>query len=82
MELEPMQMYWQVDYNSNLKLYRKRLLYKSMFTPIWMYSFVIMEDWAKKSNTNIIQISQNKFLRTITNANRYVTNNEIHENFG
>ncbi len=35
---------------------------------------------AKKSNTDIIQTSQNKILRMITNAYRYVTNREIHNN--
>ncbi len=35
-------------------------------------------DCAKKSNTDIIRTSQNNFLRMITNAYRYVTNKDIH----
>lgn len=71
------QMYWLVGYNSKLNLYCKRMIYKSIFAPIWMYGSAL---WgcARKSNIDIIQISQNKFLRMITNAYRYVTNEEIH----
>lgn len=70
-------MYWLVGYNSKLNLYCKRLIYQSIFAPIWMYGSAL---WgcAKKSNTDIIQTSQNNFLRMITNAYRYVTNKEIH----
>lgn len=72
------QMYWLVGYNSKLNLYCKRLIYRSIFTPIWTYGSAL---WgcAKKSNIDIIQTSQNKFLRMITNAYRYVTNEEIHK---
>lgn len=71
------QMYWLIGHKSKLNLYNKRLIYKSIFTPIWMYGSAL---WgcAKKSNVDIIQTSQNKFLRMITNAYRYVTNEEIH----
>lgn len=77
MKLKTRQMYWLIGYNSKLNLYSKRLIYKSIFKPIWMYGSQL---WgcAKKSNTDIIQISQNNFLRMITNAYRYVTNKEIH----
>lgn len=77
LKLKTRQMYWLVGQNSKLSLYSKRLIYKSIFKPIWMYGSQL---WgcAKKSNTDIIQTSQNKFLRMITNAYRYVTNREIH----
>lgn len=70
-------MYWLVGHNSKLNLYCKRLIYKSIFAPIWMYGSPL---WgcSKKSNIDIIQTSQNNFLRMITNAYRYVTNKEIH----
>lgn len=77
-KLKSRQMYWLVGYNSNLNLYNKRLLYLAIFKPIWMYGSQL---WgcAKKSNTNIIQTRQNTFLRMITNAYRYVSNKEIHD---
>lgn len=72
------QMYWLIGHHSKLNLYSKRLIYQSIFKPIWMYGAQL---WGctHKSNRDMIQRSQNKFLRMITNAYRYVTNREIHD---
>lgn len=71
------QMYWLIGHHSKLSLYCKRLVYQSIFKPIWMYGAQL---WGctHKSNRDMIQRSQNKFLRMVTNAYRYVTNREIH----
>jgi len=77
LKLKTKKMYWLIGYNSNLNLHCKRLIYLSIFKPIWMYGSQL---WgcAKKSNTDIIQTCQNNFLRMITKAYRFVTNKEIH----
>lgn len=71
------EMYWLIGHQSKLSLYCKRMIYQAIIQPIWMYGIQL---WgcAKQSNRDVIQRSQNKFLRIITNAYRYVTNQEIH----
>ena len=77
-KLKMNQMYWLIGYHSKLSLYSKRLIYKSIYTPIWMYG---SELWgcAKKTNRDTIQTRQNIFLRMITKAYRFVTNEELHK---
>jgi hypothetical protein len=60
-----------------MSLDSKVLLYKTIIKPIWTYG---IELWgcASKSNT-IIQRSQYKILRMITNAPWYVTNQTLYE---
>lgn len=72
------EMYWVVGRQSKLNLYCKRLIYQTIIKPIWTYGIQL---WGctKPSNRLVIQRSQNKFLRVITNAYRYVTNEEIHQ---
>lgn len=76
-KIKQRQMYWLVGHYSKLNLYSKRLIYQSIIKPIWTYGIQL---WGctKQSNRDIIQRSQNKFLRMITNAYRYVTNLELH----
>lgn len=71
------QMYWLIGHHSQLDLYCKRLIYQSIIQPIWIYGIQL---WGctKYSNRQIIQRCQNKFLRLIANAYRYVTNEELH----
>lgn len=80
-KLKQRQMYWIVGHYSKLNLYSKRLIYQTIIKPIWMYGIQL---WGctKQSNRDIIQRSQNKFLRMITNAYRYITNVEIHNDLG
>lgn len=56
------EMYWLIGRKSNAK----RLIYQSIIKPIC----------TKESNKLIIQRCQNTFLRMITDAYRYVTNEE------
>lgn len=76
--LKQRQMYWFIGHHSKMNLYCKRLVYQTIFKPIWMYGAQL---WGctYKSNRDIIQRSQNKFLRMATNAYRFVTNREIHK---
>ena len=80
-KIKQRQMYWLVGHYSKLNLYSKRLIYLSIIKPIFTYGIQL---WGctKQSNRDIIQRSQNKFLRMITNAYRYVTNLELHNDLG
>jgi hypothetical protein len=61
-----------------MSLDSKVLLYKTVIKPIWTYG---IELWgcASKSSITIMQRSQSKILRMITNAPWYVTNQDLHE---
>jgi hypothetical protein len=71
-------MHWLIGRNSKLSLDNKILLYKTIIKPIWVYG---VEIWgcASKTNISIIQRSQSKILRMITNAPWYVSNITLHE---
>lgn len=71
------QMYWLIGRNSKLSLRNKRLLYMQIIRPIWTYGIQL---WgcAKKSNRLVIQRIQNKCLRSITGAQWYQRNEDIH----
>jgi len=71
-------LYWLIGKHSKLSLSYKRRVYITIIKPIWTYGIQL---WGctKRSNRLIIQKSQNKILRLITNAYRYVTNEELHE---
>ena len=58
-------------------LENKILIYKTIIRPIWTYG---IELWgcSCKSNVNIIQKFQSKFLRTITNSPWYISNKSLH----
>lgn len=68
--------YWLIGRHSKLKLSNKRLIYESIFKPIWTYG---CEIWGTTSNSNrnIIDRFQNKFMRTITSAPWFITNNQL-----
>ena len=72
------QLYWLIGHHSKMNLYCKRLVYQSILMPIWMYG-VQLWGCTHRSNRDIIQRTQNKVLRMITNAYRFVTNEEIHK---
>ena len=76
-DLKAKEINWLIGRNSNLSLENKLLVYKAVIKPIWTYG---IEFWgcANKSNIAIIQRSQSKILRTITNAPWYVTNHTLH----
>lgn len=69
--------YWMIGKNSTLSLQSKRLLYKAVLKPIWMYGLQLWGSTAS-SNLLVIQRIQNKILRIITNAPWYVSNKQLH----
>jgi hypothetical protein len=78
--LKNKEMNWLVGKNSHLSIENKLPIYKAAIKSIWSYG---IELWgcASKSNIVIMQRSQSKILRAITNAPRYVTNNTLHTDF-
>lgn len=70
------QLYWILGRQSRLSITNKLLIFKSIIMPIWRYG---IEMWgtATKSNTKIIQRIQSKILRTIANAEWYISNEDI-----
>ena len=56
---------------------RKHLKYKTILKPIWTYGITL---WGTASNSNleILQRFQNKVLRSIVNAPRYVPDTILH----
>jgi hypothetical protein len=77
-DLKVKDIYWIIGHKSTMSLDSKVLLYKAIIKPIWTYG---IELWGctSKSNITIIQRSQSKILRMITNAPWYVTNQTLHE---
>lgn len=63
--------------NSKLSLHNKVILYKSMIKPILLYA---SPAWAavRKTTRHKLQIFQNKALRRMTDAPRYVRNKILH----
>jgi hypothetical protein len=61
----------------DLSLGNKLLIYKTILKPIWTYGIPV---WGTGSNSNIeiLQRFQNKVLRSIINAPRYVPNTLLH----
>jgi hypothetical protein len=53
------------------------LLYKTIIKPIWTYGIELW-DCASKFNIAIMQRSQSKILRMITNAPWYITNQTLY----
>lgn len=70
-------MYWLIGHTSKISMNNKLLLYKTILKPIWLYCIQI---WgaASTSNINIIQRFQNKVLRIIVSAPRYVPTHLLH----
>ena len=66
-------MYWILGRKSELSLVNKVLLYKTILKPIWTYGIPFWGS-ASHSNIEILQIFQNKVLRTIVNAPSYIPN--------
>lgn len=70
-------MYWLIGRHSELAIESKILLYKQVLRPVWTYGIQI---WgcAKKSHIQKIQVFQNKVLRSIANAPKYVRVTDLH----
>lgn len=80
-DLRVRETYWLLGRKSRLPLENKILLYKAIIKPIWAYG---IELWgcASKSNIAVLQRSQSKILRAITDAPWYVTNQMLHNDLG
>jgi len=70
-------MYWIIGRKSKLSLENKILIYKTNLKPIWTYGIPFCGR-ASNSNIEILQRFQNKVLRSIVNAPRYVPNTILH----
>ena len=68
--------YWLINKKSPLSLKHKLLLYTSTIKPIWTYGIQL---WGTAANSNleILQRFQNKTLKMIANAPRYLTNDQL-----
>lgn len=66
---------------SCLSIENKVLVYKTIFRPMWSYCAAL---WgaARNCHLNKLQIAQNKYLRTATNAPWYVSNSTLHRDLG
>jgi hypothetical protein len=62
---------------SALSTHNKLMLHKQILKPVWIYGIQLYR-CTKQSNTDIIQRSQNKVLRNIVDAPRYITNADLH----
>jgi hypothetical protein len=60
-----------------LSIRNKLMLYKQILKPVWTYGIQL---WGcmKQSNTDIIQLFQNKVFRNITDATWYIRNSDLH----
>ncbi len=69
--------YWLMGRHSKLSLENKRLIYLTVFKPVWTYGLPV---WGttKDCHREVIQRFQNKVLRTITGAPFYVSNAQLH----
>ena len=71
---------WLIGKKSHLAIENKLLIYKAVLKRTWSYG---IELWGcgSKSNIVIMQRSQSKILRAISNAPWYVTNHPLHTDF-
>lgn len=72
------QMYWLMGRRSQMSIENKVLLYKTIIKPIWTYGIQLWGS-AAESNLEILQRFQNKVLRVIVNAPRYMPNRMIQQ---
>jgi uncharacterized protein YeeX (DUF496 family) len=74
-------IYWLLGRNSELSVHNKLTLYKQVIRPLWSYGIQL---WgcANESNIQVIQRYQNKVLKCIVNAPRYVRNSGLHRDLG
>lgn len=74
-------MYWLMGRKSQLTLDNKVLLYKAIIKPIWTYGIQLWGS-TSASNRELLQRTQAKVLRSITNAPWYIRNSNIHNDLG
>ena len=69
-------MYWILGKKSKLSMENKILLYKSILKPVWTYGIQLWGT-ASKSNIDILERFQSKYLRMITHAPWFIPNDII-----
>ncbi len=69
--------YWLIGRKSTLSPQSKRAIYTTITKPSWVYGIQLWGT-SKPSNHKIIQVFQNKLLRTIANAPWYISNDQLH----
>lgn len=74
-------LYPYLNKNSKLNTKTKTRLYKACIQPIMLYASTVWGQ-AAKTNINLIEIQQNKILRSIHNAPWYIRNNKIRKELG
>ena len=72
LDLKTREIYRFIGKHSSLSLENKFLIYKKVLKPMWTYGIELWE-CATKSNIAVIQRYQSKILRSITNAQWYVS---------
>jgi len=74
-------MSWLLVHRSQPSLSNKILLYKCVLKPVWTYGIQL---WgcAKPSHTQILQRIQSKLLRTLAKPPWFVSNLQLHTDFG
>lgn len=77
LKIKTRRLYWLLGPTSQLNLATKVLIYKTILKPVWTYGIQL---WGTASNSNIeiLQRYQNKTLRSIVNAQPFVSNKTIH----
>ena len=77
LEIKLRNLHWFMGRNSFLSVHCKLMIYKQILKPVWTYGAPL---WgcASKSNIEVIQLFQNKALRTIVNAPWYTRNSDLH----
>jgi hypothetical protein len=70
-------MYWFMGRRSALSIHNQLMLYKQILNPVWTYGIQL---WGctKQANIDSIQRIQNKVLRNIAAAPRYIRNADLH----
>jgi hypothetical protein len=79
-DLKTKDISWLIGKKSHLSIENKLLMYKAAIKHVWSYGIELW-GYASKSKIVIMQRSQSKILRAITNAPRYVTNQTVHTDF-
>jgi hypothetical protein len=74
-------MQWLIGRTSELSTENKLLVYKTILGPIWTYGIPLWGS-ASTSNIEVLQRFQNRVLRAIVNAPRYVSKGLLHVDLG
>lgn len=67
-----------INNHSKITIENAKLIYTTVIRPLMLYACPV---WINAAKTNIhkLQVIQNKFLRTITNAPWFITNKQLHK---